>query len=49
VVAVWVANSHDVRQRPGKKTDEREATWMAELLAHGLIQPRFVPPPAMRA
>ena len=46
---VCVANSHDVRQRPGKKTDERDATWMAALLAHGLSQPRFVPPPEIRA
>jgi transposase len=44
-----VANSHDVRQRPGKKTDKRDATWIAELLAHGLIQPSVVPPPEMRA
>jgi transposase len=48
-VAVCVAHSHDVRQRPGQKTDESDATWMAELLAHGLMQPRCVPPPAMRA
>jgi transposase len=49
VVEVGVAKSQEVRQRPGTKTDERDATWMAELLAHGLIQPSFVPPPAMRA
>jgi transposase len=44
-----VAHSHEVRQRPGHKTDQRDAPWMAELLAHRLIQPRVVPPPAMRA
>jgi transposase len=49
VVEVCVANSQDVRQRPGKKTDESDATWIAELLAHGLIQPSFVPPPEIRA
>ena len=48
-VEVCVANSQDARQRPGKKTDESDATWIAELLAHGLIKPSFVPPPAMRA
>src|SRR5215510_1736698 len=48
-VEVYVANSQDVRQRPGQKTDQRDATWMAELLAHGLIKPSFVPPPEMRA
>jgi transposase len=48
-VEVYVANSHDVRQRPGHKTDQRDATWIAELLAHGLIKPSFVPPPEIRA
>src|SRR4029077_3136234 len=33
------------RSRPGTKTDKRDAAWTAELLAHGLIRPRFVPPP----
>jgi transposase len=49
MVEVLVANSRDVRQRPGKKTDKNDATGIAELLAHGLIKPRFVPPPTMRA
>jgi transposase len=49
VVEVLVANSRDVRQRPGKKTDKRDAAWIAELLAHGLITPSFVPPPQIRA
>jgi transposase len=48
-VEVHLANSRDVRQRPGKKTDKRDATWIAELLAHGLITPSFVPPPKIRA
>jgi transposase len=48
-VEVHLANSRDVRQRPGKKTDKRDATWIAELLAHGLIKPSFVPPPKIRA
>jgi transposase len=46
---VHLANSRDVRQRPGKKTDKKDATWIAELLAHGLIKPSFVPPPTIRA
>jgi len=48
-VAVCVAHSHEVRQRPGHTTDQREATWRAELLAPGLSTPSLVPPPAMRA
>ena len=48
-VEVHLANSRDVHQRPGKKTDKNDATWLAELLAHGLIKPSFVPPPKIRA
>jgi transposase len=48
-VEVCVANSQDVRQRPGHKTDQRDATWIAELLAHGLIKPSVVPPPEICA
>ncbi len=44
-----MANSHAVRQPSGHKTDQRAATWSAELLAPGLIKPRGVPPPEMRA
>ena len=40
-VEVWVANSHEVRQRPGHKTDQRDATWSAELQAQGLITPEL--------
>jgi transposase len=46
---VHLAKSRDVRQRPGKKTDKSDATWIADLLAHGLITPSFVPPPTIRA
>ena len=48
-VEVYLANSREVRQRPGRKTDKNDAAWLAELLAHGLIKPSFVPPPTMRA
>ena len=33
---------------PGRKTDARDSQWLAELLAHGLIRPSFVPPPPTR-
>src|ERR1700685_130775 len=29
---------------PGRKTDVNDATWIADLLAHGLIRGSFVPP-----
>src|SRR5262245_26283020 len=44
-VAVGVAQSPEVRPRPGQKPAQRDATWMAERLAQGLSKPRFVPPP----
>jgi transposase len=48
-VEVCIGNAHELRSRPGTKTDQREAAWMAELLAHGLIRPSFVPPPEICA
>jgi transposase len=48
-VEVLVGNAREMRPRPGKKTDPADATWIAELLAHGLIRPSFVPPPAISA
>jgi transposase len=48
-VEVLVGNAHEMRRRPGRKTDKADAGWIAELLAHGLIRPSFVPPPAIQA
>ena len=39
-----LANPQHIRNVPGRKTDVNDATWIAELLAHGLIRPSFVPP-----
>lgn len=39
-----LANSAHIRNVPGRKTDVNDATWIADLLAHGLIRPSFVPP-----
>lgn len=39
-----LANARDVRNVPGRKTDVKDAEWLAELLAHGLIRASFVPP-----
>ena len=38
-----LANAAHVRNVPGRKTDVNDATWLSELLAHGLIRPSFVP------
>ena len=39
-----LANARHIRSVPGRKTDVNDATWIAELLAHGLIRGSFVPP-----
>jgi transposase len=33
---------------PGRKSDVRDAEWIAQLLEHGLLSPSFVPPPEIR-
>lgn len=48
-VEVCVGNAPAMRRRPGKKTEKRDAAWIAELWAHGLIRPRCVPPPDLGA
>ena len=42
-VTLILANAAHVKNVPGRKTDVNDATWLAELLAHGLIRPSFVP------
>jgi transposase len=44
-----LANAAHVKNLPGRKTDVADAAWLAELLAHGLIRPSFVPEPATAA
>jgi len=39
-----LANAQHIRNVPGRKTDVADATWIADLLAHGLIRSSFVPP-----
>src|SRR5436309_3613545 len=38
-----LANAAQVKNVPGRKTDVNDATWLAELLARGLIRASFVP------
>lgn len=45
---VIVGNPRDMKLKKGNKTDEVDASWISELLAHGLIQASFVPPPPIR-
>lgn len=43
-----VANACHVKKVPGRKTDVSDAQWLAELGAHGLLRPSFVPPREIR-
>lgn len=38
-----LANAAQVKNVPGRKSDVNDAVWLAELMAHGLIRPSFVP------
>jgi transposase len=38
-----LANAAHVKNVPGRKTDVHDATWLADLMAHGLIRASFVP------
>jgi len=38
-----LANAAHVKNVPGRKTDVKDADWVADLLAHGLIRASFVP------
>jgi transposase len=48
-LTVLVVNAQHVKHVPGRKTDVKDAEWLAELLAHGLLRPSFVPPAPQRA
>src|SRR5919206_227985 len=43
-----VGSAHHIKNVPGRKTDVKDAEWIARLVRHGLIGKSFVPPPAVR-
>jgi transposase len=43
-----LVNARHVKQVPGRKTDVKDAEWLAQLLEHGLLSGSFVPPPLIR-
>lgn len=45
---MWLVNAAHVRNVPGRKTDMSDAEWLADVAAHGMIRPSFVPPPPIR-
>jgi transposase len=45
---VLLVNAQHVKVVPGRKTDVKDAAWLAELLQHGLLRASFIPPVAQR-
>jgi transposase len=41
---VLVVNAQHIRNVPGRKTDVKDAQWIADLLRHGLVRGSFIPP-----
>lgn len=45
---VMLVNAKAARNIPGRKTDVSDASWLAQLAAHGLLRGSFVPPEPIR-
>jgi transposase len=45
---IVIANAQHVKKVPGRKSDVKDAEWLAELLCHGLLRSSFVPPKPIR-
>lgn len=43
-----LVNAQHVKKVPGRKTDVKDAEWLAQLLECGLLRGSFVPPPRIR-
>jgi len=48
VMECWLLNAQHLKKVPGRKSDVSDSEWIAELVAHGLVRPSFVPPPGIR-
>lgn len=42
-IEVIVANAQHIKAVPGRKTDVKDAEWIADLARHGLIKPSYIP------
>jgi transposase len=45
---LMLVNARQVKKVPGRKTDVKDAEWLAQLLECGLLSGSFVPPPVIR-
>ena len=42
-VDVWIVNAQHVKQVPGRKTDVKDAEWLATLMRYGLLKKSYIP------
>jgi len=42
-IKILLVNAEHIKNVPGRKTDVKDAEWIASLLQHGLLQGSFVP------
>ena len=42
-IDVMVVNAHHMKNVPGRKTDAKDAEWIADLLQHGLLKASYIP------
>jgi transposase len=47
-MGTWLLNAAHMTAVPGRKSDVKDAEWIAQLLEHGLVSPSFVPCPEIR-
>jgi transposase len=48
-IDVLVVNAQHIKAVPGRKTDTKDAEWIADLLQHGLLKASFIPSAPQRA
>jgi len=47
-IECWLLNAQHLRNVPGRKTDVADASWICQLVEHGLVRASFVPPKPIR-
>lgn len=47
-LSAMVVNAQHMKAVPGRKTDQKDAEWIADLLQHGLLKSSFIPSKAQR-
>jgi hypothetical protein len=45
---ILLVNAQHIKAVPGRKTDQKDSEWIADLLQHGLLKGSFVPPTPVR-